>query len=63
MAEEKKRFMNVDDVCEELQCGRSLAYKIIRRLNDELSTKGFLVVSGKVNTTYFHERMYQGGGV
>lgn len=59
MAEEK-RFMNVDDVCEELQCSKSLAYKVMRQLNDELKVKGFVVLSGKINTRYFKERIYDG---
>ena len=34
------------------------AYKIIKKLNGELESKGYLVVRGKVNREYFHEKIY-----
>lgn len=34
------------------------AYKIIRKLNQELSDKGFITVTGRVNREYFDERVY-----
>lgn len=34
------------------------AYKIIRKLNQELSDKGFITVTGRVNREYFNERVY-----
>ena len=41
--------------------------KIIRKLNNELSDKGYITVSGKVNRIYFEEKIYAGcsekGGV
>ena len=33
-------FMRVDDVAEELGISKSYAYKIVRKLNDELEQKG-----------------------
>ena len=41
-------------------CKQSKAYSVIRELNSELAAKGFLIFQGKVNKTYFHERMYSG---
>lgn len=52
------KFMTVDDVCNEMQIGKSLAYKYIRKLNKELDEKGFLTVSGRVPRRYFEERCY-----
>ena len=34
------------------------AYKLIKRLNDELKEKGFITISGRVNRQYFNERLY-----
>ena len=34
------------------------AYKIIRKLNQELSDKGYITVTGRVNREYFNERVY-----
>lgn len=59
MAEEK-RFLNADDVAQVMECSRSKSYEIIRKLNDELVEKGFIVVKGKVNAKYFYERIYEG---
>ena len=60
--EAQKSFYNVHDVCKVLECKESLAYKVIRQLNDELKAKGFIVITGKVNAAYFNERIYRGGG-
>lgn len=34
------------------------AYKIIRKLNDELKSAGYLTISGKVNKKYFETKIY-----
>ena len=53
-----KTFMRADEVAEELDVSKAYAYKIIRQLNDELSTKGFITVAGRVSRQYFSERIY-----
>ena len=40
---------------------KSYAYKIVKRLNDELAAKNFLTVAGKINAKYFYERACYGG--
>ena len=57
---ENKRFLNVNDVADYLDISVPTAYKIIRRLNDELSKMGYLTVSGRVNRTYFEQKVYGG---
>lgn len=51
-------FMRVDEVAEILGISKSYAYKIVKKLNDELKEKGFLTISGRVNKKYFMERVY-----
>ena len=34
------------------------AYRVIKQLNEELSNKGYLTVSGKTSRKYFYERIY-----
>ena len=34
------------------------AYAIIRQLNSELKSKGYITISGKVPVKYFMERLY-----
>ena len=57
---ENKRFLNVNDVADYLDISVPTAYKIIRRLNDELSKMGYLTVSGRVSKTYFEQKVYGG---
>ena len=53
-------FIKVEEVAKELEISKSYAYKIVKKLNDELKEKGFLKISGRVNKKYFMERMYYG---
>ena len=57
---ENKRFLNASDVAEFMGISVPMAYKIIRRLNDELSTQGFITVAGKVSRCYFEQKVYGG---
>ena len=50
------RFIKVDEVAEELGISKPYAYKIIRRLNDELREKGMIAIAGRVDRNYFNER-------
>lgn len=56
----EKRFLNVNDVAEYMEISVPMAYKIIRKLNDELAAKGYLVVCGKVSRSYFEQKVYGG---
>ena len=53
-----KRFLTATDVSELLDVSRSTAYRIIKRLNDELNKAGKLTVAGKVSAKYFYENTY-----
>ena len=50
------RFIKVDEVAEELGISKPYAYKIIRRLNEELKAKGIITIAGRVDRNYFNER-------
>lgn len=58
----RNRFMRVDEVAAELEVSVPYAYKIIRKLNEELESKGYLTVKGRINRDYFYERLYCKGG-
>ena len=51
----QNRFMRVEEVAAELGVSVSYAYKVIRRLNDELKAKGFVTIAGRINRQYFAE--------
>lgn len=55
---ENKRFLCVDEVADYMQISVSLAYKIIRKLNNELATQGYITVSGRISRTYFEQKVY-----
>ena len=53
-----EKFIRAEEVAEVMEISVAYAYKIIRKLNQELSDKGFITVTGRVNREYFNERMY-----
>lgn len=55
-----KIFFDADEIAELLGVSKAKAYGIIKKLNNELETKGFIVIGGKVPKAYFNERWYGG---
>ena len=53
-------YYSAMDIAGMLGVSRGQAYKIIKVLNEELSKKGYLVVSGKISRRYFSDRYYGG---
>ena len=56
----KRIYFSAADIAELLGVSKTSAYGIIRRLNDELDKKGFIVLQGKISKVYFNERWYGG---
>lgn len=59
----EKRFLKAEDVAAAMECSKSVAYAIIRKLNKELEEKGFITIHGKINAKYFSERIYDGAKI
>jgi ribosomal protein S25 len=57
---ENKRYLTASDVAAFMGVSVAMAYKIIRRLNEELAAMGYLVVSGRVSRSYFEKKIYGG---
>ena len=55
---ESKRFLDVKDVAAYMGVSTSMAYRIIRNLNNELSQRGYVTVAGRVSRAYFEEKVY-----
>lgn len=51
-------FVSAEEVSEILGVSKPYAYKLIKQLNDELKSKGFLTIAGKVSKRYFEEKFY-----
>lgn len=56
----KSRFYTAQEVAEMLDVSPATAYKVIKRLNDELKSQGYIVISGKVPIAYFDRKCYGG---
>lgn len=54
----ERKFLTATDVAEILNVSRSTAYRIIRKLNDELNKAGKITVAGKISAKYFYEHTY-----
>lgn len=53
-----RQTYNAKELGEVLGCSESMAYKFIRQMNDELKSKGFLVLRGKVPAAYVEKRFF-----
>ena len=58
--EKQKRFLGANEVAEYMGVSVPMAYKLIRRMNDELKKQGFITISGKVSRAYFEKKVYGG---
>ena len=54
----EKLFLTADDVSKYMSISKPMAYKIIKKLNNELEAKGYLTVSGKVNRRFFESKVF-----
>lgn len=55
---QKNYMMNANDVANELGVSKGHAYKLIRQLNEELETSGYLTVSGKIPRAFWEKKFY-----
>ena len=53
-----EKLIRAEEVSEIMEISVPYAYKIIRKLKQELADKGFITVTGRVNREYFNERVY-----
>lgn len=51
-------FIKAEEVAQELEISKALAYWMIHRWNDELKAKGYTTVTGRVSRQYFEEQIY-----
>lgn len=58
MVQNNKIYITANELAEMLGVSVGHAYKLIRKLNQELEKEGFLVIAGKVPRRYFEKRWY-----
>lgn len=56
MMTKEQTFLRVKDVMQVADCSQSMAYQIIRQLNNELKAQGYLTIAGRINRKYFLQR-------
>lgn len=61
MNTKNKLFITAHELSKMLQVSEGHAYKIIRMLNKELQSKGFVTIAGKVPKKYLEKRFYGHG--
>ena len=54
----KNLYFTANEISEMLGISRVHAYKIVKKLNNELAEKGFIVISGRVPKKFFAEHYY-----
>jgi prophage antirepressor-like protein len=54
----EKIYYNAADIAAMLGISMGKSYKILREMNNELSSKGFLTIAGKIPVAYFKEKWY-----
>ena len=54
----EKIYYSAADIAAMLGISIGKSYKILREMNGELDSKGFLTISGKIPIAYFKEKWY-----
>ena len=58
MENESKIYISAPELADMLGISLGYAYKIIRRMNNELRDQNFLVISGKLPRKYFEQHWF-----
>ena len=51
-------FMKVSEEAKELGVSESYAYKLVRKLNEELAETGCIVIASRIDRKFFNEKLY-----
>ena len=54
----EKMFMRVGEVASVLDVSTPYAYKLIRKLNEDLKKTGCITISGRIDRKFFYEKFY-----
>ena len=50
--------IRVNEIMTRLECSAGRAYKIMKTLNDELKSKGYITISGRVPRAFFEQKCF-----
>lgn len=54
----EEKMIGVAEVARRLDVSQSYAYKLVRRLNEEMEAAGNIIIPGKISESYFNERLF-----
>lgn len=54
----KKMYLSAQEVGILLGVSKPHAYRLVKEMNDELKSKGYIVIAGRVPTVFFEEKIY-----
>lgn len=54
----EKIYYNAEDISQMLGVSMGKSYKILREMNRDLASRGFLTIAGKIPVEYFREKWY-----
>ena len=49
-------MMSADDVARELNCSKSHAYKLVKSMNEELASQGYITMAGRSSKSVLGEK-------
>lgn len=58
MAKVQSAYITANEVAEYCGVSKSMAYKIIHQMNDDLKSNGYFTISGRVPRSYFNEKIH-----
>lgn len=51
-------MLGADEISQELNCSKSHAYKLVKKMNTELAAQGYITVAGKIPKAFWAKKMY-----
>ena len=58
MLKNEKVYYSAKDIVDMLDISKASAYKLIRQMNNELQSSGYIILQGKVQRAYFNQKWY-----
>lgn len=55
---QREMFVTADNVANDLGVSTGFAYKLIKRMNEELKAQGYITIAGRISRKYYEERFY-----
>jgi hypothetical protein len=56
----EKLYYTAAEIAQMIGVGRTSAYAIVKQMNEELKSRGYLTVGGKIPKEFFNEKYFGG---